>query len=126
LRARLLAAAVVAAGTLGNFALSWGMKHNGGADLLASLLHPAVITGIVILILWQLLRATLFTLADLAFVLPVTSIGYALNAVMGWALLEEQIPPQRAWGIVLITLGAALAGLTAPKEKPRERPNENQ
>lgn len=120
MRARLLAAAVVAAGTFGNFALSWGMKHNPGADLLRSLLHPAVIAGIVILILWQLLRATLLSIADLSFVLPVTSIGYALNAVMGWAFLGEQISPQRAWGIVLITVGTALAGLTPARDKHHE------
>ncbi len=116
LRISVLAAVVVLANVVGNFSMSWGMKHRAvGEPLLTALMNPFVIAGIVLLIFWTLTRITLLSLADLSYVLPITSIGYVLSAVAGWLFLSEAISRERAWGIALITLGTVLVGRTAPK-----------
>ncbi len=116
LRIPLLAAVVVLANVVGNFSMSWGMKHRlVGEGMLSALLNPFVILGIALLIFWTLTRITLLSLADLSYVLPVTSIGYALSALAGWLFLHESISAPRAMGIALITAGSMLVGRTVPK-----------
>jgi uncharacterized membrane protein len=115
---RLLTAVVVVLNVAGNFALGWGMKHApAGAGPILSLLEPAVLAGIVLLIAWTLLRMKLLGLADLSFVLPVTAVGYVLNAAMGMAFLHEHISPARWTGTLLIVGGAALTGATGVGEE---------
>lgn len=111
---------VIVSGVLGNFALAWGMKHAApGAGPILSLLHPAVIAGIVLLIVWTLLRMKLLSFADLTYVLPVTSVGYVLNALLGAAFLSETISPARWAGTILIMAGAALTG-GAEQDSPQK------
>lgn len=97
--------------------MSWGMKHRlTGEPLLTALIDPFVILGIALLIFWTLTRITLLSLADLSYVLPITSIGYVLSALAGWLFLHESISRERAWGIALITAGTLLVGRTRPQE----------
>ena len=104
LKTKLLTVFVVLTNVLGNFAMSWGMKHQA-ADLGLSplALHPAhfqpwVLLGTTLLIFWLLSRMTLLGWADLSYVLPVTSIGYVLNAVLGKYFFGEAITWQRWMG----------------------------
>lgn len=114
------AAAVVVLNAAGNFALSVGMKRApAGAGPVMALLEPAAIAGIVLLIAWMLLRLRLLQLADLSFVLPVTAVGYILNAVMGAAFLGEHVTLTRWAGAALITGGAALTSLTPADSGPQ-------
>lgn len=48
--------------------------------------------------------------ADLSFVLPVTSIGYVVVALLGRFLLHENVSSERWLGIFLILCGAILVG----------------
>jgi len=106
-----LVAAVIVSNVIGNFVLGWGMKHApAGMGPLRSLLEPAVLAGIFLLATWTLLRLQLLGLRDLSWVLPVTSIGYVLNAVMGAAFLGESVSAWRWAGTALIMAGAALVG----------------
>jgi len=119
LKTRALTAIVILANVLGNFAMSWGLKHRGtllGSSVLEYLrvfLNPWVTGGVLLLILWMLSRMTLLSWADLSYVLPVTSIGYVLTALMGRVFLGEQISAGRWAGTVLIMAGTALVGSTA-------------
>lgn len=115
-----LTAFVVAANVVGNFSLSWGMKHPLGLKLsgigaVDDLLSPWVLLGIVLLAVWTLARITLLSWADLSFVLPVTSVGYVLNAVIGHVVLGEAISWQRAVGTALILSGTILTAATPPR-----------
>ena len=103
----------VVSNTLGNFLLGIGMKQ-APAGLLAALLNVWVIAGILLLIFWTLTRMTLLSWADLSYVLPVTSIGYVLNALLAHLFLKEALSWQRWAGTVLITAGAALTGFGRP------------
>lgn len=112
-------AGVVLLNAAGNFALSIGMKRApAAAGPLLALLEPAALAGILLLIAWLLLRLRLLQIADLSFVLPVTAVGYILNAALGAAFLGEHVSLTRWAGAALITGGAALTSLT-PAGRPQ-------
>jgi uncharacterized membrane protein len=126
LKTRILTAIVIVANVLGNFFMSWGLKHRGTAlgasavEYLTVLFNPWVAAGVCLLIVWLLSRMTLLSWADLSYVLPVTSIGYVLNAVMGRVFLGERISAARWAGTLLIVAGSALVGSTAVRTTPAE------
>lgn len=118
LKILILAAIVVLLNTAGNFYVGLGMKR-APADMspIVSLVQPWVLLGIFLLIVWTLLRMKLLEWADLSFVLPVTAVGYVLNAITGAVFLHEQVSPLRWTGTALIMAGAILTGLTQPAGK---------
>ena len=116
IRTALLLAIVVLSNVAGNFALTWGMKHAPlGVGPITSLLEPAAILGIALLIFWTLLRMKLLGLADLSYVLPITAVGYVLNVVAGAWLLGEQVSAPRWAGTLLIVAGAAVTSMTSAR-----------
>ncbi|MCX6589446.1 MAG: EamA family transporter [Acidobacteria bacterium] len=122
-KTRWFAAIVVATNVLGNFALSWGMKHGAAFDgsplsFVLVVFNPWVLIGIGLLAGWVLSRMALLSWADLSYVIPVTSIGFVLNAIMGALFLQETISPLRWLGTFCIVGGTVLVGLTAPKTEP--------
>ena len=122
-KTRWFAAIVVATNVLGNFALSWGMKHGAAFDgsplsCVLVVFNPWVLVGIGLLAGWVLSRMALLSWADLSYVIPVTSIGFVLNAIMGALFLQETISPLRWLGTFCIVGGTVLVGLTAPKTEP--------
>jgi uncharacterized membrane protein len=62
----------------------------------------------------------LLSWADLSYVLPVTSIGYVVVALIGKVMLHESITGRRWAGIGLIVAGVALVGGSAPSTVPRK------
>lgn len=119
-KTRLFAAIVIFSNVLGNFSLSLGMRRVGRLLSLSpmayvdALFNPWVAMGVSLLILWMLSHMALLSWADLSYVLPVTSIGYVLVALVGKFVLQEQISMTRWTGILLIVLGVVLVGRTAP------------
>ena len=80
-----------------------------------AIFDPFVALGIVMLIVAQLTRMVLLSLADLSFVLPVTAVGYVLAALLGKVVLHEVVTTQRWMGTILIFAGAALVSSTTQK-----------
>jgi len=113
----LFVSVVVASNVAGNFFLKRGMTGplGGPLDYIAALLRPSVALGVALLIVWMTSRMTLLSWADLSYVLPVTSIGYALVAVVGRVFLDERISAARWAGIALIMAGVALVGRGTPQ-----------
>ena len=105
----LLIAAVTA--PLGDTLLSIGMKHIGPVSidhplvLLHAILSPYVALGIALLIGFFASYTAALSWADLTFVLPATSFGNVLIALLARFWLHEAITPTRWLGILLITLG---------------------
>ena len=126
-KTKLLTVFVVITNVLGNFAMAWGMKHQTvelGLSPLAYIrliFSPWVLLGTTLLILWLLSRMTLLGWADLSYVLPVTSIGYVLNAVLGKVFFGEQVTWQRWLGTAFIVTGIIFVGLTAANTTKPER-----
>lgn len=127
-KTKLLTLFVIATNVLGNFAMSWGMKHQAvdlGLSPLAYIrliFTPWVLLGTTLLILWLLSRMTLLGWADLSYVLPVTSIAYVLTAVLGKVFFNEQISWQRWLGTLLIVAGIVFVGRTAANTTKAEAP----
>ena len=115
---------VVFSNAFGNFFMKRGLPESqslsGPLDFIGALFQPWVALGVVLLVLWQLSRMALLSWADLSYVVPVTSIGYVVVALIGKVLLNEDITGRRWAGIALIMAGVALVGRSAPSTVPRE------
>src|SRR5579864_7405579 len=91
--------------------LSHGMKqvgnisfHNIGS-LFLSVSNPWVAIGIVLLLAFFASYMNALSWADLTYVLPASSLGYVLLALVARFALHEQVSPLRWLGIVLISGG---------------------
>ncbi len=118
LKTWICAAVVVICNVFGNFFMKRGMPAELASPLeyITVLFRPWVSLGVILLIVWLLSRMALLSWADLSYVLPVTSIGYVLVALVGRVLLHEQITARRWGGIALIVAGVALvSGGSAPR-----------
>ncbi len=98
-------------GSFGDTFLSVGMKQMGPvsvhhlSSLLLALRIPWVLAGIFLLVGFFASYLTALSWADLTFVLPATSFGYVLIALLSKFWLHEPVSPSRWAGILLITLG---------------------
>lgn len=72
---------------------------------IAAIFTPWVGAGILLLIGFFASYLTALSFADLTYVLPATSVGYILMALLARFFLHEEISPYRWAGIVLIALG---------------------
>ena len=119
-RILLLAAAVIATGTLGNTLLRAGMSgappivSPSPAVYLEALIRPAVIVGIVLLVACLILQLTLLSWADLTFVLPITSPSYVAITISGAWALGERVSVTHWAGVLLILCGVIVVGRTRP------------
>lgn len=111
---------VIVTNVLGNLLLSMGMHRVGSllnrpaTDYVAALFQPLAAAGVGLLIVWMISQMTLLSWADLSYVMPVTSIGYVLTALVGRVFLHEQVSWQRWGGVWLIVMGVILVSRTPP------------
>lgn len=111
LRKYLVLAGVTISAAVGDALLSYGMRQVGGiqlhhlGSLLLVVLNPWIVVGILFLIGFFVCYLNALSWADLTFVLPATSLGYVLLALIARFALHEQIPLVRWAGIVLISAG---------------------
>jgi drug/metabolite transporter (DMT)-like permease len=110
-RRYLVLAVVALTAPLGDTLLSLGMKQAGPVSLnhLSALIHaiwmPQVLLGIALLICFFASYLASLSWADLTYVLPATSIGNVIVALLAKFWLHEQISLGRWFGILLITAG---------------------
>ena len=111
LRKYLVLGGVTIFSAIGDTLLSRGMKQVGSLSLghvfhvLLTILNPWVALGILFLLAFFACYMTALSWADLTYVLPATSLGYVLLAVIAKYQLHEQITTARWLGILLITMG---------------------
>ena len=110
---------VVCSNAFGDFFMKRGMPGDSQLgtplEFIQALFQPWVAAGVALLILWQMSRMALLSWADLSYVLPVTSIGYVVVALLGKVMLNEQITARRWTGITLIVAGVALVSGGTPR-----------
>src|SRR5437879_13901719 len=93
--------------------LSRGMKEVGSIslshipDVVLAILNPWVALGIVLLLAFFAAYMTALSWADLTYVLPATSLGYVLLALIAKFVLHEQVSALRWVGIALIAVGVS-------------------
>ena len=91
--------------------LSHGMKQTGNISLhhlqgvILAMLNPWVAIGILLLLAFFGSYMNALSWADLTYVLPATSLGYVLLALVARFALHEQVSPLRWIGIALISGG---------------------
>lgn len=115
----------------GDSMLSHGMKQTGSISLdhlqgvVFAITNPWVAIGILLLLAFFATYMTALSWADLTYVLPATSLGYVLLALVARFLLHEQVSPMRWLGIALITGGVGfVAGGPALTEHPHVKADE--
>lgn len=119
-KSRLFAAIVILSNAFGNLFLTWGMRHGAGTitgsplSFIHAIFNPWVSVGICLLVIWMLSKMAFLSWADLTYVLPVTALGYVLNALLGRVFLGEDVTPARWAGTLLIMAGVILVGLGSP------------
>ncbi len=132
-RKYLVLAGVTLFGSVGDALLSYGMKQVGSISLahmesvIFAVLNPWIALGILFLLGFFAAYMTALSWADLTYVLPATSLGYVILALIAKFALHEHVSLSRWLGIVLIsggvafvTRGPALTHAEAKPESPAE------
>jgi uncharacterized membrane protein len=113
-RKYLVLAGVTLFSAIGDTFLSRGMKDLGSVSLhhlshvILAISNPWVAIGIAFLISFFACYATALSWADLTYVLPATSIGYVILALIAKYGLHEHISTARWIGIALISMGVGV------------------
>ncbi len=130
-RKYLVLAGVTVFAAAGDAMLSHGMKQAGNIALnhlqgvIFAILNPWVAIGILLLLAFFATYMTALSWADLTYVLPATSLGYVLLALVAKFLLHEHISLLRWLGIALITGGVGfIAGGPALTQRHDHVPSE--
>src|SRR5882724_10262484 len=104
---------MVVLGSLGDLLLKRGMSALGPISLhdwihaITALFNPWVAAGVVLLIGFFAAYSSALSWADLTYVMPATSLGYVLIAVLSVFVLHEDVSVTRWIGIILISSGVA-------------------
>ena len=107
----LVLAGVTVCAAAGDSLLSRGMREVGNISfhhlpsIIVAILNPWVALGIIFLLGFFASYMTALSWADLTYVLPATSLGCVLLALIARFVLHEQISVTRWLGIVLISAG---------------------
>ena len=102
---------MVVLSSVGDVCLSYGMRSTGGLavgdlrHLIPAVFSPWVGLGVLLLICFLAAYSIALSWADLTYVLPATSLGYVLLALIAKFLLHEQVTTTRWLGIILISVG---------------------
>jgi drug/metabolite transporter (DMT)-like permease len=130
-RKYLVLAGVAVFAATGDSMLSHGMKQVGHVSLqhpqqlILALLNPWVATGVLLLLAFFASYTTALSWADLTYVLPSTSVGYILLALVARFALHEHVSVMRWLGITLVSGGVVfVAGGPALTHRDESRPEE--
>ncbi len=127
-RKYLVLAGITIFSTAGDSLLARGMKEIGNIEvslhnlsgLLLAILNPWVAAGILLLLAFFACYMSALSWADLTYVLPATSLGYVLVALIAHFSFHEQISPSRWLGIALIAAGVGFVA-AGPSVTPKRR-----
>ncbi len=120
---------VTVLGATGDVLLSRGMKDLGNISLnnwphaITALFNPWVALGTLLLVGFLAGYTSALSWADLTYVLPATSLGYVLVALLSLFFLGEHITLTRWLGILLVTAGVGFVagGPSYTSKGERER-----
>lgn len=111
---------------VGDSLLSYGMKQVGNvslhniSSLLLAITNPWVALGVFFLFGFFASYMTALSWADLTYVLPASSLGYVLLALIAKFALHENVSVTRWIGIALVSSGVGFV-TTGPELTHRHR-----
>ena len=128
-RKYLVMAGVSVFAPVGDSLLSYGMKQVGNislrriSELLLAIANPWIALGILLLLAFFASYMTALSWADLTYVLPASSLGYILLALIARFALHENISLMRWLGIALVSAGVGFVttGPELTRRPPRRR-----
>lgn len=125
-RKYLVLAGITLFAATGDSLLSHGMKQVGSISLthwtsvIFAILNPSVALGILLLLGFFISYTTALSWADLTYVLPASSLGYVLLALIAKFFLHEHVSTMRWLGIALISSGVGFV-TQGPAQTPRSQ-----
>lgn len=126
-RRYLVLAGVTIFSATGDSLLARGMKELGNVSfhsipsLLLAVLNPWVAAGILFLLAFFAAYMSALSWADLTYVLPASSFGYVLVALIARFVFHEQISVTRWLGIAMITAGVGFVAAGPSVTPARKR-----
>jgi multidrug transporter EmrE-like cation transporter len=85
--------------------------------VLLALTNPFLLPGAVLTAVYTFTQLTLFSWADLSFVIPCTATSYILTTLLGDVVLGEHVETARWIGVLLILGGVTLVARTPIETK---------
>jgi drug/metabolite transporter (DMT)-like permease len=76
--------------------------------------NPYLLPGTALSAMYMVAQLSLFSWADLSFVVPVIASSYVVTAFLSEFILGEHVQMERWVGVVLITVGVGLVARTPP------------
>lgn len=120
-------AIAVLANSFGNLLLAEGMDRMPGftqipfaSYLLGLLANPFILPGALVLAVFTFAQLSLFSWADLSFVVPCVASSYIVTTLLSEFILKEPVHFQRWMGILLIVAGVVLVAGTPESTKEEE------
>ena len=83
--------------------------------LLSLMTNRCVVMGTALLTIWMIAQLSMFTWADLSYVLPVTAAIYIVTAILSKFFLDERVSRCRWAGIVVISCAVLFVTETSPR-----------
>lgn len=121
----LFIALAVLANSFGNLLLALAMDHMPGFDSAALgqyairlLENPYLVPGVTLTAIYTITQVSLFSWADLSFVVPCIASSYLVSTLLGEFILGENVEPIRWAGVILIAVGVAMVAETPVATKP--------
>ena len=114
---------MVAASSVGDIFLKQGMDRipvqldaaSLGSAFAQTVTSGRIWMGIACLLVSFVLYLMLLSWADYSYVMPVSSFGYAVVALLAVLVLGESVTAGRWAGVALICVGVGLVGRTEPR-----------
>jgi len=126
LRKYLVLVAILIFGPLGDVFLKRGMGQVGAVtaahwtQVISAVFTPWVALGIGFLLVFFAAYLHALSWADLTYVLPATSLGYVVLALLSTYMLHEQVDLTRWLGILLVSLAVGFV-TRGPEVTPRKQ-----
>lgn len=117
--------------SFGNLTLAIGMDRmpafnffSLGHYFLCLITNPYVLVGCLLTAIYTLAQLSLFSWADLSYVIPCTASTYIISTMLGQFVIGEQVHLQRWLGVLLIFAGVMLVANTpmATKQRGKQEP----
>ena len=127
LKTMLFIAVAVITNSFGNLMLAIGMDRMPAFShvpflhyLLELLANPWLLPGAGLTAVYTLAQLSLFSWADLSYVIPCTASSYVITTILSDFIIGEQVQWARWLGVVLISMGVVLVAETpvTTKEHP--------
>lgn len=126
-RKYLVLAAILIFGPLGDVFLKRGMAQMGAitaahwTQVISAVFTAWVAVGICFLLVFFAAYLHALSWADLTYVLPATSLGYVVLALLSTYFLHEQVNLTRWLGILLVSLAVGFV-TRGPEVTPKKHP----